>query len=118
MKVSNLLTLSLLFFGTNVLVGQNADALIGKWQDRSHKNQQVEIYKKEGKYFGKAINDPSQLVFKDLTWDINSKTYKGTLINPANGEELLVEIELSDPDNFKFSMGIFIFKKTFRFNRI
>jgi N6-L-threonylcarbamoyladenine synthase len=63
-------------------------------------------------------NENGKTVFKDLIWSESSKSYKGILINPDNGDEFKIEIKLFGIDRFKFSAGKFIFSRTFTFNRI
>ncbi len=53
-KIACVLGLVVLWAGTAVAQAQNPDAIIGKWLDGEQKAQ-IEIYKADGKYFGKII---------------------------------------------------------------
>jgi uncharacterized protein (DUF2147 family) len=103
---------------------QEADKIIGKWQDAAHPEKQVEFFKQDSKYTGKVINDRKNasgnkaILFRDLVWNNTSKTYQGILINPDNDEEYTVEIRFTDSNTFGFKAGKFIFSRTFIFKRI
>ncbi|MEM6844973.1 MAG: hypothetical protein AAF944_23675 [Bacteroidota bacterium] len=118
MEQKSLILMVLFVFCLTTLEAQSEDAIEGHWQDAAHPDKKVEIYAKNGKYHGKDPNDASTLVFKDLQWNGSSNTYSGFVINPDNGDALEVEIEMVDQNSFQFSVGPFIFKKTFRFTRI
>lgn len=118
MNPRNLLVTALLILSSGPLMAQSNDAIEGKWQDTAHPEKKVAVYAEHGQYVGKDPDDPSRLIFKDLRWSAKSKTYRGLVINPDNGNTYDIEIEMTDQDNFRFSVGPFIFKKTFRFERI
>lgn len=113
------LLLILLFLPTlGKLQAQRSTDIVGKWQDVDHPEKRVMIYQKEERYFGKSLEEKSNPVFKNLIWEKVSNTYTGILINPANQEEYEVEIQWEGKDLFKFTVGPFIFKRTFRFKRL
>jgi len=101
---------------------QTSNSILGKWKDADHPEKQIEIFNQNGKYVGKSINpaksiEISRTILKDLMWNDASKSYKGILINPENGDEFKIEIKMIGTDKFRFSAGKFIFSKTFTFNR-
>jgi uncharacterized protein (DUF2147 family) len=102
---------------------QTSNSILGQWKDADHPQKQVEITSHAGKFVGKSINSSKtseigKIVFKDLKWIDSSKSYKGILINPDNGDEFNIEIKMIGIDGFRFSAGKFIFSRTFTFNRI
>ncbi|TAH20776.1 MAG: DUF2147 domain-containing protein [Cytophagales bacterium] len=102
---------------------QTSNSILGKWKDAEHHKKQIEITDQNGKFVGKGINSPKpaengKTILKDLVWSNASKSYKGILINPDNGDEYKVEIKMIGIDKFRFSVGKFIFSKTFNFNRL
>jgi uncharacterized protein (DUF2147 family) len=102
---------------------QTSNSILGKWKDAEHPEKQMEISNQNGKYVGKSINSAKSIengrtILKDLMWNNASKSYKGVLINPDNGDEFKIEIKMIGTDKFRFSAGKFIFSKTFTFNRL
>ena len=104
------------FFSTAVLAQE--DAIVGNWQDKAHKNKQVQMYVKDKKYFGKSLDNQSKLVFKDLTWNATKQVYEGVLVHPDRDETYKIEIKMIGKNTFQFTVGSFIFKNTFEFFRI
>ncbi|NJK95074.1 MAG: DUF2147 domain-containing protein [Bacteroidales bacterium] len=98
--------------------------IIGKWQDCKNPEKQIEMFYRDGKYFGKAINDEnnnsktSKIIFKDLVWNEKGNGYNGKLVNPDNNEVFAVFIELVGNGNFQFTAGKFIFTRKFNFKRL
>lgn len=102
---------------------QASTTIGGRWKDVAHPDKQVEFTLQQGKYLGKSIssaqaNDAGKTIFKDFTWNENTKSYKGIIINPDNGEAFKTEIKMIGTDKFKFTVGKLFFSKTFIFNRI
>jgi hypothetical protein len=118
MNQSSLVATVVLFFCLTTLRAQSKEVIEGQWQDTAHPEKIVEVYAKNGRYYGKDLDDPSRLIFRDLQWNSVARTYSGFVINPKNGDELEVNIEMVDQNNFQFTVSLFIFKKTFRFRRI
>jgi uncharacterized protein (DUF2147 family) len=119
-KMLAVLVLIVVSFTANA---HTSNSILGKWKDAEHPEKQIEITNQAGKFLGKGINSskPSEngkTILKDLVWSDVSKTYKGILINPDNGDEYKIEIKMIGIDRFRFSVGKFIFSKTFTFNRI
>jgi uncharacterized protein (DUF2147 family) len=120
---TKVIAVMILFIVSLTTNAQTSNSILGKWKDADHPEKQIEISSQNGKYIGKSINalKPNEIgktVFKDLIWSESSKSYKGILINPDNGDEFKIEIKLFGIDRFKFSAGKFIFSRTFTFNRI
>ena len=93
-------------------------SIVGKWQDVHHAEQQVEITEQNQEYTGTKLKDPTKIIFRNLQWDDTSNTYKGMLISPENGKEMEVKIHMTSKDRFQFTVGAFVFKRTFEFKRI
>lgn len=113
----------MLLLVSSYLQAQTSHLITGQWQDADHPTKQLEIANQSGKYTGKSINDVSpskngKIILKDLVWQEGTKTYKGILINPDNGDEFKIDIKMIGTDRFRFSVGKFIFSKTFTFKRI
>jgi uncharacterized protein (DUF2147 family) len=120
---TKVIAVMILFIVSLTTNAQTSNSILGKWKDADHPEKQIEISSQNGKYIGKSINalkpnENGKTVFKDLIWSESSKSYKGILINPDNGDEFKIEIKLFGIDRFKFSAGKFIFSRTFTFNRI
>ena len=120
-NVKMLFVLILLFFAGFTLQAQDPKTILGNWQDEAHPEKQIKMFSLSGKYFGKSIqSEPNQIsiVFRDLFWSDSKNSYVGSIINPDNGDKFSVEIQMLGTDKFKFSVGKFIFTKTFTFKRI
>jgi uncharacterized protein (DUF2147 family) len=120
---TKVIAVMILFIVSLTTNAQTSNSILGKWKDADHPEKQIEISSQNGKYIGKSINalkpnENGKTVFKALIWSESSKSYKGILINPDNGDEFKIEIKLFGIDRFKFSAGKFIFSRTFTFNRI
>ena len=120
---TKVIAVMILFIVSLTTNAQTSNSILGKWKDADHPEKEIEISSQNGKYIGKSINalkpnENGKTVFKDLLWSESSKSYKGILINPDNGDEFKIEIKLFGIDRFKFSAGKFIFSRTFTFNRI
>lgn len=122
-KVTKMITALILIIVSFTANAQTSNSILGKWKDAGHPEKQIEISSQNGKYYGKSINaskpnENGKTVLKDLIWSESSKSYKGILINPGNGDEFKIEIKLFGIDRFKFTAGKYIFSRTFTFNRI
>lgn len=119
-KYSRNLTALLFLLGIFCASAQDAERIVGKWQDAGHPEKQIAIYEEAGTFFGKSINDSNngKVVLKNLIWSETSKNYQGVLISPEGDGEFDIEIEMADKDTFSFSVGKFIFRKKFTFKRI
>jgi hypothetical protein len=106
----------LVMIGTGSFAQTN-DRILGIWQDSKWPEKRVLLYKQNEKYFGKYPNE-EKLVFKNLVWETNKKTYKGILINPVDQEEFEVVITFLDNNTFRFKVNKFIFSRTFVFSRV
>ena len=105
------------------LNAQEGQAITGQWQDAKHPEKQLEIYEQEQLYFGKSINEKDankngRLILDALKWIEKSDTYQGTIIDPDKGWRVALTIQMLDRDTFQFTIGRFLFKKTFTFKRI
>ena len=105
------------------LNAQEGQTIIGQWQDAKHPEKQLEIYEQEQLYFGKSINEKDankngRLILDALKWIEKSDTYQGTIIDPDKGWRVALTIQMLDRDTFQFTIGRFLFKKTFTFKRI
>jgi uncharacterized protein (DUF2147 family) len=120
---TKVIAVMILFIASLTTNAQTSNSILGKWNDADHPEKQIEISSQNGKYYGKSINaskpnENGKTVLKDLIWSESSKSYKGILINPDNGDEFKIEIKMFGIDRFKFTAGKFIFSRTFTFNRI
>ncbi len=102
---------------------QTSTSILGQWKDAEHPEKQLEITNQTGAFVGKAINstktsENGKVILKDLVWSDASKSYKGILINPDNGDDFKIEIKMVGNDLFRFTAGKFIFSRTFNFKRI
>lgn len=105
---------------------QSPHAIIGKWKpEEKDKQMEMEIYlAKDGKYYGKRINDKSSnsgngtLIMKSLSYDAGSKTYKGTMSPPDAGISLNVTLSLASADSIKIVARKLVMKKVFYLVRI
>jgi len=118
MNIRNFILASILLLGTFAASAQQQEQLLGIWQDAKFPEKQVEIVKEQGAYQGLSAKNRSQKVFRSLVWDQRSQTYSGYIINPDNAKAHLIEIVLVDQNTFEFTVGAFLFKKTFRFQRL
>ncbi len=122
-NITKTMALLLLWVATITANAQTSNHILGKWKDADHPEKQMEIKSQAGKSVGKTINatkpaENGKTVLKDLVWNDATKTYKGVLINPDNGDEYKIEIKMIGTDRFRFSVGKFIFSRTFTFNRM
>jgi uncharacterized protein (DUF2147 family) len=120
---TKVIAVMILFIASLTTNAQTSNSILGKWKDADHPEKQIEISSQNGKYYGKSINaskpnENGKTVLKDLIWSESSKSYKGILINPDNGDEFKIEIKMFGIDRFKFTAVKFIFSRTFTFNRI
>jgi len=104
---------------------QEANDILGKWQDADHPEKQVEIFGEKDFFIGKVINDSSKnskngtIVFHELTWDSRDKSYSGTLINPDNKDKFGIKFKLEEKkDSFHFTVSRFVFSRSLSFKRI
>lgn len=120
-NVKVVLVLMLLLFSGISLKAQDPKTILGNWQDEAHPEKQIKMFVLSGKYFGKSIQaEPNQInvIFRDLVWSDSKKSYLGSIINPDNGDKYSVEIQMLGTDKFRFSVGKFIFTRSFTFKRI
>ncbi|MFN7116017.1 MAG: DUF2147 domain-containing protein [Saprospiraceae bacterium] len=115
----------LLLFTSFTLLAQNAKDIIGKWKDKDHPDKQIEMYVQgTDKYEAKMINDTRKksqnglIIFKNLSWNEAKRIYQGILINPDDGNEFKINIELVNKDTFQFKIKRMFLTKTFQFVRI
>jgi uncharacterized protein (DUF2147 family) len=129
MEKPTILYLFIIVFGLLLITispsfSQEANDILGKWQDADHPEKQVEIVKHQDFFIGKVINDSSKnskngtIVFHELTWDSRDKSYSGTLINPDNKDKFGIKFKLEEKDSFHFTVSRFVFSKTLSFKRI
>lgn len=102
---------------------QTSSSILGQWKDAEHPEKQLEITNQTGTFVGKSINssissENGKIILNHLIWSDASKSYKGILINPDNGDEFKIEIKMVGKDQFRFTAGKFIFSKMFNFKRI
>lgn len=120
---TKIMTVMILIVVSLTANAQTPNSILGKWKDADHPDKQIEIKDYNGKYIGKSVNttqpnENGRIVFTDLIWSESSKSYTGILINPDNGDEFKIEIKIVGTDRFKFTVGKFIFSRTFTFKRI
>jgi uncharacterized cupredoxin-like copper-binding protein len=105
---------------------QHANQITGisKTDDKS-KDFQMEIYlAKDGTYYGKIINDNSKsskngtLVLKKLSYNENSKNYKGSMTPPDTNITLNVTLTAENNDRLKLVARKFLMSKTMYLMRI
>ncbi len=121
--VTNMMAVLILIMFSLKVKSQTSDSILGNWKDAGHPDKQIEITYQNGRLTGKSINaakakENGKTVLKDLIWSDTSKSYKGILINPDDGDEFNIEIKMIGTDKFRFTAGKFIFSRTFTFNRI
>lgn len=122
-NLNRTVAIMMLLIASVTVNAQTSKLIVGQWRDVDHPEKQIEITTRAGKFVGKTINSSNpaengKIIFKDLIWNDASKSHKGILINPDNGDEFKIEIEMIGTDRFKFTAGKFIFSRTFTFNRI
>jgi uncharacterized protein (DUF2147 family) len=105
---------------------QTGNTIVGKWKaEEDDKALQMEIYlAKDGRYYGKVINDNGQdskngkLVLKELKYNEQGKTYKGYMKVPDGNMELNVTLTLMSNDRLRMTGKKLIMSKTFYLLRI
>lgn len=103
------------------LFSQSNDSILGVWYDKDHPQKQVRFFKQHGLYSAKAYvsgDNKNMIIFKNLRWNVQTSTYNGSIVDPDNGKEYEIEVVMSNNDEFTFSVGVFIFSKTFIFKRV
>ncbi len=107
---------------------QAQDEIVGKWKTIDDETGQaksiIEIYKKDGKYYGKVVqllteenkdgvcrtcegkyknkNIIGLLILKDLEYDADDKEWEdGTIMDPKNAKEYSVYLKLEEPGKLK-----------------
>jgi hypothetical protein len=85
----------------------------------------MEIYlAKNGKYYGKAINDNStpskngNLIIKKLSYITEAKNYKGTMEPPDMNVTLNITVTLETANRLKIVAKKLLMSKTIYFSRI
>ena len=104
--------------GTFPSFNQQNDTIIGTWQDSGNPEQVITIYSKEHHYVGVQASDSTQLVLSHVEWKPLLNAYQGFIIHPENGKEVSVTLFLENENTFRFTVGAFLFKRTFRFQRV
>ncbi|GMQ28187.1 DUF2147 domain-containing protein [Algoriphagus confluentis] len=135
-------SLFLLFVTTLTLHAQNADAILGVWNN-TEKDGRIEIYKENGKYFGRIswLKEPTEngkpkldknnadkslrdqpilglkilkgFVYDDGTWE------DGTIYDPKNGKTYSCVMNLKSPDVLEVRgyIGVSMFGRTVEWTR-
>ncbi len=122
----------------------NADAILGVWANSSNRGH-IQIYKQEGKYYGKIIwlkhpydqtgkpkvdyHNPDEternkqllglVMLRDFIYE-NEEWKGGKIYNPQDGKEYKSNIKLTDDKTMSVRgyIGISFFGKTERFVRV
>jgi len=134
------LTIALLFLFTGFSFAQNADAIIGKYLLPN--NLEVELFKQDGKYFGKIVglnnyrngetkdtknwdsskrNDPllGKLIIKNLEFDAEEKIWvNGDMYGPDKGIQVNLEITEVKENDIVIVGSKFIMHKTMAWKKI
>ena len=124
--MKKILFLLLAFIGFQFIHAQ--DEILGKWKTIDDETGQaksiVEIYKQNGKYYGKIVkllteenkdgicrtckgkyankNILGLVILKDLEYDADDKEWEdGTIMDPKNAKEYSVYLALVQPDKLK-----------------
>ncbi len=139
-----LLLLALLFVAVKVSAFGNPDAILGIWANGSNKGQ-IQIYKQNGKYYGKIIwlkvpndtkglpkvdkNNPDQnvqskpllglIMLRDFKYD-KEEWRDGKIYNPDDGKEYKAYMKLKDNQTLSVRgyIGFSFIGKTETFNRV
>lgn len=123
-KYTGLSIVSLFFL--SACFSQTANAVIGKWQNEDKdKAIQMEIYlAKDGKYYGKIINDNKKkskngtIAISGLLFNENTQTYKGTMQPPDTDINLNVIVSLENTNRLKVVAKKLFMSKTMYLSRI
>lgn len=107
---------------------QSASSIIGQWKNEKEPEHQIEFYlDKDGFYYGKVLKDfkkdgkemkKGSLLFKKLTYDAATNTFKGLMSPPDAGIEVNSTISFDGNDKLKVVGKKFMMTKTLRFVRI
>ncbi|MBX9784798.1 MAG: hypothetical protein K2X48_16030 [Chitinophagaceae bacterium] len=105
--------------------GQNGNAINGKWKSEDgDKKVQMEIYlAKDGKHYGKVINDTEKpanngrIAMKALAYNEKEKNYTGIMQPPDVNMELNITVTLETKDRLKVVARKLLMKKTMYFIR-
>lgn len=138
----------LIFISTTMFAQQPADKIIGTWETiDSREGLRFEIFKSEGKYFGKLLwayniyesdgitpkkdfNNPDKdlqnrsrigmVNVKNLSYVDDNEYTGGMLYNPTDGDTYNLNAELINENqlNFRGYKGLPMFGKTIKFKRI
>ncbi|WP_207493978.1 DUF2147 domain-containing protein [Aridibaculum aurantiacum] len=118
--MKNLIVATILSLFMTTAVSANADAILGVWQNGSGKGH-IQIYKENGKYFGKVIwlkeplnsegkprldvknaevekrNKPiiGSIILRDFVYD-DAEWNSGRIYNPEDGKEYKAFLKLKD----------------------
>ena len=115
-----------LFIGSPLCgYAQMAEQLLGKWKDSKHPEKQIVMFRQSATTFcgekiaapGKA-NEKKTVLFRNLTWDSSTRTYKGVLIDPERQNEYGIILQMPAKDRFTFTVKRFFLSRTFQFVRI
>jgi hypothetical protein len=116
----------LLFFATK-LYAQTPETIVGMWKDANNADKKIEFFlEKDGTYYGKVADNNQKnvkngfLVFRNLVWKKQTKTFVGTIHPPedADSEGINITIYFVGNDKFEFKVKKFFMSKTFQFVRI
>ncbi len=132
-------TLMLLLVGPLAFAQAKGDAILGTWLS-GKKDTRFEIFRQNGKYFGKILwgsgsatkdikNPDSKLrgrdvvglvILNDLVFDGDNVWDDGTIYDPREGKTYSCKVSLKSPDqlNMRGYVGISLFGRTDTWTRI
>jgi uncharacterized protein (DUF2147 family) len=140
-----LLVVVAVLFSTSI-IAQSADAVLGKWETKNGKSH-VEIYKKDGEYYGKIVwlkeplneegkpkvdkNNPEEdmrsrplkglELLREFEYDADDEMWEdGEIYDPESGDTYSCEMSLEGDDKLKVRgyLGISLLGRTTVWTRV
>lgn len=105
------------------MIPQKHDDILGTWYGEEMDKSYIEVKKNKNGTYTAVITDSQEkshigkVVFTDVKFDTNSKTWKGTLTPPTRNISVDAELSSISEKNLKIEGRLFFMKKTFHWNR-
>ena len=129
------------FYGSAKDILPEEDKLVGVWLTTNVYDDEIEIYKEEGEYFGKAfvrpgkkvrldVNNPDKslrnrpltnvIILKSFKYKGKNRWGSGTVYDPDNGKTYSCNITMKSNDKIKIRgfIGISLFGRTEKWTRV
>jgi len=106
------------------MLSQDQDAILGKWYGEEMDQSYFEVTKNKNGTYHAIITESQEkshigkVVFTDLKYHPNSKTWKGNLTPPTRNISIDAELSKISEKKLKIEGKILFMKKTFQWERL